>query len=261
MSQMQNKSYGIKTRYSPDPDQDLIADIVFVHGLTGSADSTWAIEEDGLHWPSQFLCQDITDVRISTFGYDADVVSLWNPVSQNRISSHAENMVGSLVRLRERTHTEALRIIFVAHSLGGLVVESALDVSRGSTEPHLRNLETCTAGICFLGTPHLGSDLAQWGRLGALLATTFRRANTDIIKVLTPGSEMLAAIQGRFFSILNHRLSEGSKISITCFYEELAMPLGGLVVPERRATLPGYSKYGIHANHRVSISCLMLPAP
>ncbi len=63
---------------------------------------------------------------------------------------------------------------------------------------------------------------------------------------------MLAAIQERFFNILNRRLSEGSKISITCFYEELAMPLGGLVVPERSATLPGYSKYGIHANHRVS---------
>lgn len=261
MSRMQDKSYGIKVRYSPAPDQALIVDIVFVHGLTGSADSTWAVEKGSLHWPSQFLRHDITDVRISTFGYDADVVSLWNPVSQNRISSHAENMLGSLVRLRERTNTEALKIIFVAHSLGGLVVESALDLSRGSTEPHLRDLETCTAGICFLGTPHLGSDLAQWGKLGALFAKTFRRANTDIIKVLSPGSEMLAAIQGRFFNILSHRQNEGAKISITCFYEELAMPLGGLVVPELRATLPGYSKYGIHANHRVSKSAVMLPEP
>ena len=96
--------------------------------------------------------------------------------------------------------------------------------------------------------------------LGARLAKSFRRANTDIIKVLSPGSEMLAAIQDRFANILNHRLSEGSKISITCFYEELAMPLGGLVVPERSATLPGYSKYGIHANHRVIIFLSTLPA-
>lgn len=107
-------------------------------------------------------------------------------------------------------------------------------------------------GHLFSRTPHLGSDLAQWGTLGPLLAATFRLANTDINKVLSPSSGMLAAIQERFFNILNRRLSEGSKISITCFYEELAMPLGGLVVPERSATLPGYSKYGIHANHRVS---------
>ena len=251
MPELQSKSYGIKTRHSPAPDEDLIADIVFVHGLTGSADSTWTSQKDDIHWPSQLLCQDIIDVRISTFGYDADVVSLWNPVSQNRLRNHAENLLGSLVRMRERTSTEALNIIFVAHSLGGLVVQSSLGVSRESTEPHLRQLEACTVGICFLGTPHLGSDLAQWGRLGALLAKTFRRANTDIVKVLSPGSEMLAATQERFFNILNRRLGEGSKISITCFYEELAMPIGGLVVPERCATLPGYSKYGIHANHRV----------
>ena len=251
MSGSQGKSYGIETRYSPTPNGDPVADIVFVHGLTGSVDSTWTSQKDDIHWPSQLLCQDITDVRISTFGYDADVVGLWNPVSQNRLRNHAENLLGSLVRMRERTNTEALKIIFVAHSLGGLVVQSALGVSREHTEPPLRQLEACTAGICFLGTPHLGSDLAQWGKLGALLATTFRRANTDILKVLSPGSEMLAAIQERFFNILNRRLGEGSKISITCFYEELAMPIGGLVVPERSATLPGYSKYGIHANHRV----------
>ena len=194
MSKMQNKSYGIKTRHSPALVQDVVANIFFVHGLTGSADSTWTTHKDDLHWPSQSLCQDITDVRISTFGYDANVVALWNPVSQIRIGNHAENLLGSLVRLRERTNTEAIKIIFVAHSLGGLVVESALGVSRESTEPHLQQLEACTAGICVLGTPHLGFDLAQWGRLGALLAATFRRANTDIIKVLSPGSEMLAAI-------------------------------------------------------------------
>ncbi len=160
MSKTHSKSYGIKTRHSPALVQDLVADIVFVHGLTGSADSTWTTHKDDLHWPSQFLCHDVIDVRISTFGYDADVVGLWNSVSQNRIGNHAENLLGSLVRFRERTNTgvsenatntEAIKIIIVANSLGGLVVESALGVSRESTEPHLRQMEACTAGICFLG--------------------------------------------------------------------------------------------------------------
>ncbi len=259
MSRPQDKAYGIRVRYEPPDEMDTIADVVFVHGLTGNADNTWATEKGGLHWPTQLLCEDITNIRISTFGYDADVVSFWNPVSQNRIGNHAENMLGGLVRLRERTDTESLKIIFVAHSLGGLLVESALDISRGSTERHIQRLELCTIGICFLGTPHLGSDLAQWGIIGASIIKIVKRANKDIVNVLRPGSEMLAGIQKRFYNVLNHRINEGSRIAITCFYEELPMPVGGMVVPERFATLPGYSNYGIHANHRVSITYPAFP--
>ena len=80
---MHVKSYGIQICHSPALGRDLVADIVFVHGLTGSADSTWTMRKEHSQWPSQFLRQDITDVCISTVGYDADVVGLWNPVSQN----------------------------------------------------------------------------------------------------------------------------------------------------------------------------------
>ncbi|MCJ1334324.1 hypothetical protein MMC10_011032 [Thelotrema lepadinum] len=205
MPEPQEKSYGIKVRYEPSVEKNLVADIVFIHGLIGSADSTWTTEKGDVHWPSQLLCHDSADARISTFGYDADVVSLWNPVSQNRISNHAENLLGSLSRLRERTETDDIKIIFVAHSLGGLIVQNALDLSRGSIEPHIRQLELSTVGICFLGTPHVGSDLAQWGRFGASAAKLFKRSNTDIVKVLKPGSEMLSSIQSRFHSILINR--------------------------------------------------------
>ncbi len=149
-------------------------------------------------------------------------------------------MLGGLVRLRERTNTESVKIIFVAHSLGGLLVENALGISRGSTESHMQRVKLCTIGICFLGTPHVESDLAQWGSFGASITKLVKRANTDIVNVLKPGSEMLAGIQRRFYNVLNHRINEGSRISITCFYEELPIPVGGLVVPERFTTLPGY---------------------
>ena len=196
-------------------------DIVFIHGLTGNAYNTWVHEETGIHWPSELLRQDLPDTRILSFGYDADIVNFWNPASNSRLSSHAENLVGDLVRERERTETETRKILFVAHSLGGLVTEYALGHSRNTAERHLRQIERCTAGIVFLGVPHHGSDLASWGKFGTQMVSILRRANKDIVRVLDPGSEMLREVQKGFHIVLRRRKDERSEISITCFFEEL----------------------------------------
>ena len=144
------QNYGIQVLH--DGGSEACVDIVFVHGLTGNAYNTWLHKETGIHWPSELLGQDFPDTRIMSFGYDADVVNFWNPASKSRLSSHAENLVGDLVRERERTDTENRKILFVAHSLGGLVTEYALSHSRHAAEKHLHQLERCTAGIVFLGT-------------------------------------------------------------------------------------------------------------
>ena len=205
-----------------------------------------------MHWPSQLLPNDIDDVRILTFGYDADVVNFWDPASRNKISNHAENLVGALSRDRERAHAEDRKIVFVTHSLGGLVMQNALYLSRESPEAHLRQVEQCTIGICFIGTPHNGSNIAAWASFATKLINVIKPANSDIVGVLKPGSEMLSTIQNSFHGILRKRKDAGSEIDITCFYEELPMPSIGLIVPQSSATIPGYSKYSIHANHKVS---------
>ena len=79
--------------------------IVFIHGLTGDSYQTWLHERSNTYWPVHLLSKDIHRARIFKFGYDADVVNFWNPASQNRISNHAENLLGALVRYRERTDT------------------------------------------------------------------------------------------------------------------------------------------------------------
>ena len=80
----------------------------------------------------------------------------WGPASTSRLSNHAESLVGKLVRERERSDTVTRKIIFVAHSLGGLVTEQALTHSKNSAEKHLNQIERCTTGIVFLGVPHCG---------------------------------------------------------------------------------------------------------
>ncbi len=157
---------GIQVLYEPSDGSPAIVDIVFVHGLTGNAYNTWLDEDRRIHWPSQLLKEDIPDARILSFGYDADVVHWFSAASVNRISNHAEALLGALTRRRERTNSENREIIFVMHSLGGLVVQNALALSRSSPEAHLQKIEANTVGLAFLGTPHFGADLASGHPLG-----------------------------------------------------------------------------------------------
>jgi hypothetical protein len=113
--------------------------------------------------------------------------------------------------------------------LGGLVAQNALILSRSSAEPHIQQIEKSATAVAFLGTPHHGSDIAAWGAFGSRIANIARPANTDIVPVLKPGSEVLAIIQHNFHSLLRRRKTENSEIAITCFYEELPVQLVGEV--------------------------------
>ena len=215
-----DQSYGIQVLYNG---LEPTVDIVFVHGLTGSSHETWLHKERNVHWPSQLLGQNIPDARILSFGYDADIVHFWGQASNNRLTNHAEDLVGDFARFREGTETETRPIIFVAHSLGGLVVEHALFHSNASKGDHLKKIEYFTVGIVFLGVPHYGSEVAKWGELASQMTKLVKGTNTDILRVLKPDSEMLRLVEKNFDRVLKSRDQEGSEISITCFYEELSV--------------------------------------
>jgi predicted alpha/beta hydrolase family esterase len=73
------------------------------------------------------LKANVPRTRIVTFGYDADIANFWAMASQNTIRNHAVNLANALAQLRERTDTEERPIVFVTHSLGGLVFEDVGD--------------------------------------------------------------------------------------------------------------------------------------
>ena len=126
-----------------------------------------------------------------------------------------------------------------------------------------------TRGIIFLGTPHVGTDLAKWGRILTGISKAFRKTNKDIIRVLSPGSEMLANVQQEFGMMLEGRREEGKRrITMFCFYEELGyIGIGEVVhvnffgflikvlmvlqiVPKHSAILPNCENQSIHSNHK-----------
>ena len=79
-----------------DPEH-AIADICFIHGLSGSRDSTWTHKSKTTPWPEEFLPQDdvCKEARLLTFGYDAYVVKS-SGASKNRLADHANNLLADL---------------------------------------------------------------------------------------------------------------------------------------------------------------------
>jgi len=177
-----------------------------------------------------------------TFGYDADVVKLWGMAGSNKLRDHGKSLAYAVA---DQISTKS-PVIFIAHSLGGLVVEQALLLSWRANESSLQGLFAATAAVMFMGTPHSGSALAFWGRTIAKYLNVFRRTNKDILGVLEPRSEVLAAVEQDFQQML---LNPEIKIDVFCFYEELAMTGVGKVVPEESAILEQYPNLPIHANH------------
>ncbi|KAF4451369.1 hypothetical protein F53441_5635 [Fusarium austroafricanum] len=238
---------GINILHSSECDN---TDIVFVHGLKGDCQQTWKAKSSENPWPKSLLPLELGTARILTYSYDATVAGKEGVPFQNRISNHANDLVAALASLRQSDNTNERPIIFVCHSLGGLVCQDALVTAKQRSEQNLQDIVNSTRGVIFLGTPHHGSSRAKIGELVSRLVGVIMETNSDIVQVLPRDSEVLARIQDSFQALLmTRRKDEASMIDITCFYEELPTKRLGVIVPKHSAILPGYISIGIHRNH------------
>lgn len=137
-----------------------IADIVFVHGLRGSSHATWRAgqqgSEDHFFWPEE-LGKELPDCGIWSVGYAAGITDMGDPgmLIDQRSGNVADQLVISGVGTGKRA------LVFVAHSMGGLVVKSIVVGSSLSPDPRRAALVDSIRGVVFCGTPHRGSDYAN----------------------------------------------------------------------------------------------------
>jgi len=249
--------FGLTEIYTPVPANQPLVDLVFVHGLNGDPHNTWTTIPSNVFWPADLLPQFIDEqkVRVLVYGYDADVTSLAGAgTTKDRIHNHAERLNADLFANRRIRKATERPIIFVAHSLGGLVVKRALiyssEISGVRTE-HLRSIFVSTYGILFLATPHKGADLASWGSFLEWLCKAVPKKALDtspqLIDALKMNSETLQNIDRQFAQLVEY-------FHLFFFHEAKPTDLKGtlrFIVEEDSAapTLPDVERAGIQADH------------
>ena len=137
-----------RSHYERSENKDRI--IVFVHGIFGDSENTWTCQPN-TYWPGLLRSDEVFK------DFDIYVVQYDTPLLGNRMS--IDDIVNSL---NERfKHDEVLskhrEVIFVAHSLGGLIVQRFLLTYRPS--------QYRVPFIYFYSTPETGAQIARLGSL------------------------------------------------------------------------------------------------
>jgi hypothetical protein len=94
--------------------------IIIIHGLNGDVIESWTNAATKAFWPKDFLPRDVPEARVMAFGYNANA-AFGNTTAD--IVDHAKDLLGSLLDTREEGDEKLRSIIFIAHSVGGIVVK------------------------------------------------------------------------------------------------------------------------------------------
>jgi hypothetical protein len=219
---------------------------------------TWT--KNGVLWPKELLPKDVPKSRISLFGYDTGITH-WdqNEVQRTEIHSDADDLCARLDAERSKTNTvsrsslpfrslfslslindqrstvshQALSsltgikkdrpIIFIAHSLGGLVAAQILVHGDRREEASIaRGITKGLRGLIFLGTPFRGSGSAKPAECIRRVLSYFHLTQQDTLKLLGPDSERLDELTLAFAETLGKRRSSQKpedQISAFFFFE------------------------------------------
>lgn len=93
-----------------------------------------------------------------------------------------------------------------------------------------------------MGTPHRGSQTADWGNIPASALDVIKSSNQSLLTVLQTNDAYLQSVQDRFWSMVRESQSAGRGVDVTCFFEELPLLGFGKVVSKDSATLEATSQ-------------------
>jgi hypothetical protein len=175
------------------------------------------VETKEVFWPRDLLKVDFPRARIMTFGYNTNITQGYTAANQGNIFSHARDLLYALEAKRRQAPNRDL--VFIAHSLGGILVKEVLRRSEADPDPNITKIFESTIGVFFFGTPHRGSkDWASFGEGIAGIASRLLSVdmNAQVIHALLPTGPELELCRESFTT---QWVKRGDKLTVRTFQE------------------------------------------
>ncbi|KAI0846312.1 hypothetical protein F5Y00DRAFT_244189 [Daldinia vernicosa] len=202
-------------------------DIVAVHGLNpldkpSHAEATWTAGNK--LWLRDFLPKRVPSARVLLFGYNSNVAF---QTAAAGVREQAENLLNQLEAARVMDPDRPL--MFICHSLGGIIVKRALVHSK--TDTTYERIGKSTFGIAFFGTPHKGGNNAGLADVIAKIARSLLgNPSNSFMSAIRAGTLFLDTIADDFRQLLED-------FQILTFYETKPLGSFGIVVSPSSAIL------------------------
>jgi tetratricopeptide (TPR) repeat protein len=214
------------------------ANVVFVHGLGGHPYATWQRPRaDDTLWPL-WLAEDVKGVSVYSFGYISPATN-WLGTAMPLLdeAANALRLLLNEPRLREGP------IVFVCHSLGGLIVKQILrSASEQRSNPETADFLSRVRRVVFVATPHTGS-----GKATLLEKLGFWAWGSDSARDLVANKPELRDLNFGYRIFAGERKEQLRHLS---YYEMVPTVFGRMVEPDSADPgLPDCTPTPIRENH------------
>ena len=226
-----------------------VGDVIFIHGLNGNARDYWCREgKSENYWPA-WLAEDLPNIGVWSLGYE-------NAAFRARIFPFLRRFGywGFAMPLSDRAKSVLLQLetatlgerplVFVTHSMGGLIVKQLIrTANEAQTESYWKLILKNVRGVCFIATPHVGADLAKWISYFRLVLGT----NVST-KDLAPHDSLLRELNQVYRNFVT---TKGINIKTISFHEMKPL-FGSTLVVDAGDADPGVAGSEVHPLVQVS---------
>ncbi|KAH6650629.1 hypothetical protein F5144DRAFT_54528 [Chaetomium tenue] len=203
----------MRSKIVRDP-TDACVDIVLVPGWREEGQQAWThVSAEGkVAWPESFLGNLTPRARIITCDYDVELEDFWATEEENRIDALSDDLSHEIRSVRASSKTTNRPVIFVAHSIGGVVVENFLIKAEEGRSAE-KVLAKCVHRMALLGTP-FHTDAALWAKTGDKFYRLTGGSPGGSLEDDLSKSEKLAAVSKGFKAFV-----EKGTLEVAVFYE------------------------------------------
>ncbi|KAF8252006.1 hypothetical protein K440DRAFT_578369, partial [Wilcoxina mikolae CBS 423.85] len=179
-------------------------------------------------WLKDLLPHDIQNIRIMSYGYDSSL--LGDGKADNRLLDHQRLFIQDIENARSSVKKNR-PIIFIGHSLGGiLILQALIECKRNREHSHILD---AMHSIIFFGTPHQGMRTYDLEEMVDAESGGYETSRHNLLRQLRAGSEFLENQKEDLSYIW-----EEHKPKIISFYETVQTPT------VKRSDLGSYSRDG-----------------